>query len=177
VLELDSELLFIGDAGGTEASRPSRRVGVELANFWQPRPWLRLDADIALSRARFTDRDPAGDRIPGSVTRMGSAGLSLGAGGPLSGGLRLRHFGPRDLVEDGGVRSRASTLVYGQVGYELRPGMRLAVEVFNLLDAEASDIDYFYTSRLRPDAPARDDIHFHPAEPRSLRVALELSPR
>ena len=32
VLDFDSELLFVGDAGTTEASRPSRRVGVEWTN-------------------------------------------------------------------------------------------------------------------------------------------------
>ena len=173
-LELDSELLFVGDAGGTEASRPSRRVGVELANFWQPTSWLRLDADLALTRARFIDDDAAGHCIPGAAERVASAGLSLAGRSRFSGGLRLRHFGPRDLIEDGSVRSRSTTLLYGEAAFALRPGLRLAVEVFNLLDAQASDIDYFYTSRIAPDAPERDDVHFHPVEPRSVRVAIKL---
>ena len=67
LLDLDSELVFVGDAGITEASRPSRREGIELQNFYHPRPWLTLDADYAWSRARFSDSDPAGDRIPGSI--------------------------------------------------------------------------------------------------------------
>ncbi len=33
-LRLDSELLFVGDAGNTEASRPSAREGVELGMYW-----------------------------------------------------------------------------------------------------------------------------------------------
>ncbi len=49
-LGLDSELLFVGDAGTTEAGRPSRRVGVEWTNYARVKPWLdggcrsRLDA-------------------------------------------------------------------------------------------------------------------------------------
>lgn len=39
-LGLDSELLFVGDAGTTEAGRPSRRLGVEWTNYWRIRPWL-----------------------------------------------------------------------------------------------------------------------------------------
>ena len=39
-LGLDSELLFVGDAGATEASRPSRRYGIEWANYYSPWPWL-----------------------------------------------------------------------------------------------------------------------------------------
>jgi len=35
-LALDSALVFLGDAGTTEASRPSRRTGVEWANYFRP---------------------------------------------------------------------------------------------------------------------------------------------
>ena len=66
VLDFDSELLFVGDAGTTEPSRPSRRVGVEWTNKYKVQPWLTLDLDVAYTRARFADFDPAGDRIPGA---------------------------------------------------------------------------------------------------------------
>ena len=66
VLDFDSELLFVGDAGTTEASRPSRRVGVEWTNRYKPVSWLTFDLDVAYTRARFTDFDFAGDRIPGA---------------------------------------------------------------------------------------------------------------
>ena len=66
VLDYESELLFVGDAGTTEASRPSRRVGVEWTNHYKPVPWLAFDLDLAVTRARFTDFDPAGNRIPGA---------------------------------------------------------------------------------------------------------------
>ena len=37
-LGLDSELLFVGDAGTTEPGRPSRRYGVEWTNYWRVKP-------------------------------------------------------------------------------------------------------------------------------------------
>ncbi len=58
--DIDSELIFVGDAGTTEASRPSRRYGVEWSNSYRVLPWLTLDADLSLSKARFRDDDPAG---------------------------------------------------------------------------------------------------------------------
>ena len=171
-LDIGSELVFSGDAGTTEASRPSRRSGIEIANYWSPLPALVLDADLALSRARFRNFNPAGDRIPGAVESVVSAGASVDLSG-LSGSLRVRYFGPRPLIEDNSVRSRSTTIVNGQVGYRLAPGLRLALDVFNVLNARASDIDYYYASRL-PGEPSAgvDDIHTHPAEPRTARLSV-----
>lgn len=171
-LDIDSELVFIGDAGNTEAGRPSRRRGIELQSFYRPIPMLQIDADYAHSQSRFRDDDPAGDRIPGSIEDAIALGVSVPDWRGVSGSVRLRYFGPRPLIEDDSVRSRASSLVYLEAGYRFSNRLKVSVEVFNLLDARVSDIDYFYASRL-PGEPAEgvDDVHFHPAEGRSVRIA------
>jgi hypothetical protein len=175
-LGIDSELLFVGDAGTTEAGRPSRRVGLEWTNYARIRPWLTVDADLAFTRARFTDDDPAGTRIPGSLDRVISAGLTFEPQHALFGSIRVRHFGPRPLIEDASVRSKGTTLWNGEIGYRLSSKARLVAEVFNLFDAEVSDIDYFYASRL-PGEPEDgvEDIHLHPALPRSARIGIQFS--
>jgi hypothetical protein len=175
-LGIDSELLFVGDAGTTEAGRPSRRVGIEWTNYVRLAPWLTLDADFAFTRARFTDDDPAGAQIPGALDRVISAGLTIEPRQQLSGSLRVRHFGPRPLIEDASVTSQGTTLWNGEAGYRLSRRARLVIEVFNLLGAEVSDIDYFYTSRL-PGEPADgvDDTHTHPALPRAARIGIQFS--
>jgi len=173
MLNLDSELIFIGDAGTTEAGRPSHRYGVEWANYYTPRPWLVFDADLSVSRAHFTDDDPAGDFVPGAVNTVVAAGVTLDHVKNVFGSVRLRYFGPRALVEDDSVRSKATRIVNLEAGYRLHRTVRLAVDVFNLFDARHSDIDYFYASRL-PGEPAGgvDDFHFHPVLPRTARVNL-----
>jgi outer membrane receptor protein involved in Fe transport len=175
-LGLDSELLFVGDAGTTEPGRASRRFGVEWANYWRPLPALTVDADLAFSQARFTDADPAGDQIPGALDRVISAGLTFEPAHALSGSLRVRHFGPRPLVEDASVRSGSTTLWNAELGYRLSRRARIVAEVFNLFDAKVADIDYFYTSRL-PGEPVEgiEDVHTHPALPRSARIGLHLT--
>jgi outer membrane cobalamin receptor len=172
-LSLDSELVFIGDAGNTEAGRPSHRYGFEWANYYAPQPWLILDADVSISRARFTDDDPAGDYVPGAVNSVVSAGATVNSVKHVFGSLRWRYFGPRALVEDNSVRSDATSLFNLEAGYRIGRNVRIAVDVFNLFDAAASDIDYFYASRLpgEPDAGV-DDIHFHPTLPRTARLSL-----
>lgn len=175
-LGLDSELLFVGDAGTTETGRPSRRVGVEWTNYARLKPWLTVDGDVAFSRARFTDDDRAGRYIPGALDRVISAGVTIEPRRPFFGSLRVRHFGPRPLIEDASVKSGDTTIWNGEAGYRVSRIARVVVEVFNLFDERASDIDYFYVSRL-PGEPVDGvaDIHTHPALPRTVRVGMQVS--
>jgi hypothetical protein len=174
-LGLDSELLFIGDAGTTEASAPTRRYGIEWANYGRLNRWMTFDVDLSFSRAEFTG-DDSGLRVPGAVNRVVQAGLTVEPSRPLFGSIRLRHFGPRPLVEDASVMSRSTTVVNAEVGYRLSSRARLVLEAFNLGNAKASDIDYFYTSRL-PGEPLAgvDDVHTHPTPPRTARIALHVA--
>jgi outer membrane receptor protein involved in Fe transport len=120
----------------------------------------------------------AGNRIPGSLDRVISAGVAINppeGGRGLMGSLRLRHFGPRPLIEDASVKSKTTSLVNGEFGYRLNNSFQLVGEVYNLFNQEASDIDYFYTSRLPGEPPEGvDDIHTHPALPRTFSVSLRV---
>ena len=175
ILDMDSELLFTGDAGTTEPSRASRRYGVEFITGWQPIRWLLLDLNFAWSHARFTTPDPdpsvTGDYIPGSIETALSAGVTVHELGPWSASVYVRYFGPRPLIEDDSVRSTASTIFNGQVTFRPAKWVRLTADVFNIFNAQVDDIAYSYTSRLQGEPAAGvDDIHFHPAESRGVRV-------
>jgi outer membrane receptor protein involved in Fe transport len=176
-LHIQSELTWEGDAGDTVPSGPTDRFGVEFSNFYTPTPWLTVDADYAWSHARFTQFDPLGQRVPEALEATFDGGVALHDLGDWakrwSGGMRLRYFGPRDLTQDGSVHSKATSLVYAGLAYAFAEGWSLGLDVFNLFDRRASDIDYFYTSRL-PGEPASGlaDIHTHPAEPRELRLSV-----
>ncbi|MGZ5875123.1 MAG: TonB-dependent receptor [Bradyrhizobium sp.] len=173
VLDFDSELLFVGDAGTTEPSRPSRRVGVEWTNQYKPKPWLTFDLDVAYTRARFTDFDPAGDRIPGAPAWVASGGVTFGAETGWFGALRVRYFGPRPLIEDDSVRSLQSLIFNARAGYKFDNGLRLQFDVLNLFNAQTNQIEYYYLSRL-PGEPIGGvaDRHVHPAEPLAVRLTL-----
>ncbi|MFI5197604.1 MAG: TonB-dependent receptor [Thermoanaerobaculia bacterium] len=176
LLDLDSELVFSGDAGITEPSRASRRVGFEWANYRSLNQWITLDADLAFSRARFTQFDPVGDHIPGAIEGVASAGLSVSNLSGFFGSVRYRYFGPRALIEDDSVRSAASTEVNLRAGHRVTKDLHVTLDVFNLFNQQSSDIDYYYTSRL-PGEPldGLNDIHFHPVEKRSFRASLAYS--
>jgi outer membrane receptor protein involved in Fe transport len=177
-LRIDSELLFVGDAGTTEASRPSSRHGLEFTANWRPAPAWEVDADVSLSRARFTDGDPAGDRIPGALERVATLGITY-ASGPWTFGARVRHFGPHPLIEDDSMRASGSTVANARVAYRFGTRAELSLDVFNLFDRKADDIAYAYASRLPGEPPFADGVtpntlHVHPALPRTVRVGLKL---
>jgi outer membrane receptor protein involved in Fe transport len=175
-LEQDSELLFVGDAGTTEASRPSKRTGIEWLAQWAPQPWLALDVTAAFTRARFRDDDPVGDRIPGAPDSVISAGATVDNVSGWFGGVRWRYFGSRPLIEDGSVRSRSTSLVNARLGYAVGSQLRVYVDAFNIFDRKASDIEYFYASRLRGEpTEGVSDIHFHPVESRAIRVTVAIN--
>ena len=171
MLESDSELVFTGDAGNTEAVGATRRHGVEWANYYKPLPWLTLDADLAFTRSRFKNaREAGGSRIPNSIGTVATAGITAEAPCGLYGTLRLRYFGPHPLVEDNSVRGPSSTLFNARIGYRTER-YEIYLDCLNVLDRRTNDITYYYASRLRGEGPdGREDLHFHPAEPRTFRL-------
>lgn len=169
-LDFDSELVYVGDAGATEASGASTRRGVEWNNRYVPLPWLLFDADLAWTHARFKN----GDRIPNSIDRVASVAATVRDLAGWSASLQLRHLGPGALIEDNRVRSFASTTTNLRLGYKVSPSLDVSLDVFNLSDRQVNDIQYFYGSQLPGEAAPVADRHVHPAEPRTARVTMRM---
>jgi hypothetical protein len=174
-LDLASELVFVGDAGTTDVSRPSTRHGVEWSNYVRVSGDITIDADLAWSRGRFSDADAAGAFIPGAAEVVAAMGVTADRATGMFGSVRLRYFGARALVEDNSSRSTPTGLLNAQVGYHLSSQMHVILDAFNLLNSRASDIDYRYRSRL-PGEPAEgiEGIHTHPALPRAVRALVRV---
>ena len=170
-LELNSELVFIGDGGATEPNDGSRRYGVEANLFWRPVPGVVIDAAYSYTDARFVGPGASADAIPGAVPDVIAAGVAVTPVPDLTITARVRHFGSAPLIEDRSVRSDATTLVNLAGHYDLG-AMQLGIEVFNLFDSRDADITYFYKSRLPGEANGVEDRHFHPVEPRQVRASL-----
>lgn len=170
-----SELVYIGDAGLTEASLGSRRRGIEFSNRWQPVPWFLLDADLAFSHARLKD----GSRIPNAIDRVASMAGTLKNLGGWTASLQWRYLGAGALAEDNSVRSLPSSTfnlrATRNLGKVLGAQASVTLDVFNVFDRKVNDIQYFYESQLPGEAAPVADRHVHPAEPRNLRLTLQAS--
>lgn len=173
MMDSDSELVFAGDTGGTEPTGPSRRMGIEWANYWTPTPWFILDADVAISRARYKDPSSSGGAyVPEAIEQAVSIGAAITDYEDYFGGLRLRYFGSRALIEDNSVRSKPSTLVNLKAGRHLTKNIDVSLDIYNLFDRKTYDIEYYYESKLVTESTSVTDRMVHPGEPRSARVTL-----
>jgi outer membrane receptor protein involved in Fe transport len=173
-LDLDSELLFIGDGGTTEAQGPSKRRGFELGAFYQPAPWLTIDTEYTKSRGRLSDLPDAGNWIPGAIEEVIAGGF-VAKYKQASLTMRLRHFGSYSLIEDNSVRADPLTIINARAKYQIG-SVELAADLLNVFDAKDNEIEYFYASRL-PGEPAGgiEDRHVRPIEPRQLRVSAKVN--
>jgi hypothetical protein len=175
VFQLDnaSEIVYVGDEGRTEDSgRRSRRSGFEFNNYFKANKWLTIDADFAYARARFRDAGGDGRYIQGAVEGVASIAAIIDHGGPYSGSLQLRHFGPRPLTEDNSVRSDATTTLNGKLGYRVDKDTKVELIGFNLLGSKHSAIDYYNDSYSFGGTSGLSGRVFHPIESRSFRVVL-----
>jgi hypothetical protein len=171
ILDQGSEILFSGDAGDTLATRASRRYGVEWTNHYRPRSWIDIDADLAMTHARFRGYDSEqaavyvslahypeaqvgnapGNYVPNAPATVASAGITLGERTGWFGALRWRYLGSSPLTEDNAFRSSAISIFNGRLGYRIDNGWHLQLDVLNLFNRKANQITYAYGSLLKTD--------------------------
>lgn len=184
VLNLANEAIFDGDEAVTSVGRPSNRTGVELSASYAPLPWLSFSADFAFTRARFTAPDPGtadvepghpGTYIPEAAKAIASAEMAIQNLGAWDGGLRFRYFGPRPLIEDGTIRSGPTALFDARIGYRFNEHWHAQLDIFNVFNSRAHQIDYFYATQLPGEAAPTYGIQFKPVEPLSARLTLAAS--
>ena len=193
-LNIASELIFDGDHGRDDAERADRSQGHRVHQLLSP------DA-VADSRRGYCDIVGTLYHRPGQrrYVRSRIAQRRLRRRRDVGSSEIRRHprnsstFGPRVLDQLGDAVSSPTTIVSTQFSLKGHNGRRLNLDVFNLLNAQADDVDYFYGSWVPQDAknPAYatnpainpllggggvNDYHFHPSQGRVVRLTYIFSP-
>ena len=171
-LRTDSELVFVGDAGTTEPSDPTSRRGVEINSFWEISENWVFDFSAAKTSGHFRGLPSNADSITDAHEEVVAAGLTHVGNNGLTASLRLRHFSDAALTEDEAVQKDGSTLIHAGVSYAF-DNWEIGIDALNLLDAEDDDIAYFFESQLAGETASVEDIHFHPSNPRHIRLLLK----
>jgi outer membrane receptor protein involved in Fe transport len=157
-LDLDSELVFVGDEGTTEPRGPSRRVGGELATRVRLLDWLTFSCDVTVTRAEFEN----GDAVPLAPRLTARADLTARLPWGLATSIGMRHLGDRFATEDREQKARGYTLFDFVARYRYR-ALEAFVSMENIFDQKYREAQFFFTSRLLGEpAEGVDDIHFTP---------------
>lgn len=170
-IDLASELVWAGDAGTTEASGASRRLGLELGGRLNLGRWLFADADATLNRAGYRETAGNGAAVALAPSRTVTAGLSAKAPWGTFGSLRIRHVGPRAATSDGSLTAEGFTVVDAQAGHRVGP-FEARLDVQNLLNATWREVQFATTSKLRSDPLPVTEISYTPGWPLTLRATL-----
>ena len=173
-LDLESEFVFVGDAGTTEASGRTRREGLDLEARLQLRPWLWADIDLNLARGEAVDEPDDANEIPLAPQRTSTGGLTWYHPNGLEGSLRYRHIGDRPANEDGSTTAEGYTVVDFNGAYRLG-AWRLNLGVENVLNTTWNEAQFDTESRLRDEEQPVSEIHFTPGNPVNLWLGVSFS--
>jgi outer membrane receptor protein involved in Fe transport len=182
-LDLDSELIFVGDSNAVEPKGGSEREGYELTLFWKPTDWLGIDAVWTDSEALYVD-NPDGPYVEGAIENAASFGLSA-VKDKWEASLRLRYMGEYALTPDNAERGDASTTVNMRGAYTVGRATMYA-ELLNVFDEDGRDIQYWYEAYvdgLDPPGLTSEDIDCsitncrmsRVEEPRTVRLGVKFA--
>jgi len=171
-IDLESELVWSGDGGVTEASGRSMRQGLDAEARLRLLDWLWLQTDASFARGRFVDEPRGADRIPLAPDRVLTAALLADERHGVDGGLRVRHIGSRAADETADVIAEGQTIWSVHTGYRFGAA-RVVLAVDNLFNARWNEAQFATTSRLAGEALPVTELHFTPGAPRSFRAGME----
>ena len=170
-LELDEELVFVGDAGETEVSGKSQRIGIDIEGRAQILSWLWVDADVNLSRGIFVDEPDDANQIPLAPRITSTGGLTATHPYGWDVSLRYRHIGDRPATEDASVTAEGYTLVNLGVSYSYG-AFKYFVAAENIFDVEWNEAQFDTESCLENETEPVSEIHFTPGNPLNIQAGI-----
>lgn len=168
-LHLSSEQVWNGDAGGTESSDASQRIGLDLEGSTNLTRWLSLDANVTWAQARFVANAGNGGAVALAPRWMGSGGLTAKQGKSFV-ALRARGIADRPGNEDGTLVAEGYLLLDVIAGTE-RGNWGVNLTINNLLDSDWREAQFAEESRVTPLADLVEQMHFTPGIPLTATLA------
>ncbi len=171
-LDLQNELVYVGDEGTTELNGPTRRIGLDVEMRAQLLDWLFADVDMTFSRGRFRELSGGENFIPLAPTFTANAGLTVRYELGFEASLRLRNVSSRPANENNSVVAEGYTVFDAAVAYSFL-NYRLQLGAENLFDTKWNEAQFDTESRLRNESSPVSELHFTPGTPLNIRMKVE----
>ena len=170
LLDLTSELRFVGDDGTTQARGATRRYGTEVSARLTLTDWLLLVSDWTVTHAEFRG---TGEAVPLAPELTVRTDLIARLPGGLESNLEMRYLGDRPAIEDRSATAKGYTLFDWTTRYRYKQ-IAAFVSIENLFNAQWREAQFFFQSQLRTEAAPVGDIHFTPGVPRTFLLGASL---
>ncbi|MCB9656137.1 MAG: TonB-dependent receptor [Sandaracinaceae bacterium] len=154
LLDLDSEIVWIGDAGTTEPRGATRRMGVEANARVQALPWLSLDLDLTWTNSVFVDNPGNADSVALAPRFMLDSGVLVQhAATGLSGRVGLVYIADRPATEDDFLQAAGFYRIDASVRWETQR-FALGLTVQNLTNTRWRQAQFATVSRVAGEVDA-----------------------
>jgi hypothetical protein len=162
-LRLSSEQVWSGDAGGTEASDPTRRFGIDVEGSVDAAPWLSLDANVTWAHATFVANRGNNGALALAPRWMGSGGATVhGQTGFVA--VRARGIGDRPGNDDGSLTAQGY-LIFDVIAGQQLGSVELNLTINNALDTAWREAQFAEASRVTPTGELVEQMHYTPGMP------------
>jgi outer membrane receptor protein involved in Fe transport len=165
-LDLDNEIVWVGDAGTTEPRGKTKRYGIDGEIRYAVLDGLWADLDITHSKARFVSNAGNGDAVALAPTLTISGGLVVKHPSGFFGSFRVEHLDDRPATEDESLTAEGFTVFNLTSGFS-RGSWEVRLDIPNLFNENWREAQFANDSRLVFEPSPVTDIHFVPGAPRS----------
>ncbi|WP_233507519.1 TonB-dependent receptor [Adhaeribacter pallidiroseus] len=170
-LDLEQELVYVGDEGIVEPSGKTRRYGLDFSARYQFTDNLFGDADVNLAKPRARDTEAGAYYIPLAPTATSTGGFTYQSPNKFRGSLRYRYVGDRSANEDYSLTADGYFLLDAVAAYTFKK-LEFKLSAENLLNQEWKEAQFETESRLRGEAEGLTEINFTPGTPFFIKAGI-----
>lgn len=175
-LDLENELVYVGDDGTTENKGESRRTGIDISLRCQLNAWLFADADLNVSKNVFINtllgkQVKIDYHIPLAPVFTSAGGLSGKFNNGMEGSLRYRYMADRPANASNTIIAHGYGIFDASLQYKWRH-FKIGLVVENIFNAKWNEAQFETESKLPLETKAVDELHFTPGTPLSEKVLI-----
>jgi hypothetical protein len=173
-LDLESELVYVGDEGVIEISGATRRLGIDFSMRNQIKSWLYFDFDINYNYGRYINLPEGSNFIPLAPSLTSAGGISCINKKGLTTSLRYRFIDSRPANENNSVQAKGYFLLDAVATYSWKK-FKLGISAENLLNREWNEAQFDTLSRLNTESAPVSELHYTPGTPFFIKSSLAVS--
>lgn len=163
-LQLQEELVYVGDAATVEISGRTKRMGIDFGLRYQVTDYLFFDTDLNYTHARTVDAQQGENFIPLAPDFTASAGLNAAKYKGFSGGFHYRYLKSRPANEDNSIVAKGYMISDINLNYEYK-NITFGLSAENIFNTQWNETQFATESQLQNEVQSTEEIHFTPGAP------------